>query len=626
MPEVSLDRDKKRRFDKRDFLYIGNFIVEEKGRRKNKRKDMETQWKEIDRQIAMTPKTEFKRGKNGEIKEGMAWMPEKELPLQAQTLETLCADARRQQFPDNGPWFRAHSLMSDEYLRRVEFQSLISGNENDVPIKINQDNADKLTEGVMGFVHETGNLFRQIDTYNAEAFKYGTSVGRVRPVQKLTYVETARGMAPESMILPMFFSCSIKNTLLDDRPFYVLHEGQFVGPAEISWKCQPIADLMQAAKKGSNDPYNEDGGWMPGQLKGIDGGKDGNVEVIRWEGDLLVPRSSTEDIFIPNAIVLVVVSESEPRIVRLAFRKKPWSSYVANPYHLEDVKSPYGTSPLMKGEPLQSAATEMFNRLMQAGILNTEPCIQYDPEDPYFVAEGGPVIEPRRLWGSNSKIEVHQIGNPEALMQAYLTCVQHYYDVTGVNAPRLGAQTVSHTTAYAKEVEAQRGQSRTVDYVSSMLADPMSRILDMQFAYLKDVWDETRDVWIPDYGGFCRIMNDAIPDQCVFEIFGSAGPAEKRARVQEQIQAIQLAMQIDQLKVQAGLGQPLDYEAIQKLILKEADFADVDFLFTANTGAPQGQAGPTQGGPGGPGGAQGNPGAQVAALQALGFGSAGQGA
>src|SRR6187549_3584813 len=122
--DASVTEIKSRRFDSRDFETIAEFIVEEKDRRKKKRKDMERDWDEIDRQLAMTPKTDYKRGLNGVTKKGMEWLPEIELPLQAQTLEILCADARRMLFPDNGPWFRAHALITDEYLRKVDFQSL----------------------------------------------------------------------------------------------------------------------------------------------------------------------------------------------------------------------------------------------------------------------------------------------------------------------------------------------------------------------------------------------------------------------------------------------------------------------------------------------------------------------
>jgi hypothetical protein len=149
----------------------------------------------------------------------------------------------------------------------------------------------------------------------------------------------------------------------------------------------------------------------------------------------------------------------------------------------------------------------------------------------------------------------------------------------------------------------------------------MGRILDMQFAYLRDIWGkQVRDIWIPDYGGFVKIFKEAIPPSCAFEIFGSAGPAEQRARLQDQMAALQQVIQIDMLKQQAGMGNPLDYETLQKTILKGAGFADVDVLFAQS---PPGPAGPPPGGPGVPGASPGASGTASTALQALAFGGGG---
>lgn len=625
MPEASPSATvvEKRRFDARDFDYIAQFIWEELKRRQTKRKDMEEQWKEIDRQLAMTPDAEYKKDRYGRPKLGMKWIPEIELPLQAQTLEILCADSKRMIFPDNGPFYRAHAMMSDEYLRSVDFKSLISGMENDVPSLMNQDNADRIVEGIMGFVHEQGNFYHQWDRFNAEAFKYGTGIGRVRKAKKSVYFDTARGTAREDLELPIFFPVSIKSTYLDDTEQLVMSEGHVLGPAVIFYKMQKLTDIVMAAQKGSKDTDNEDGGWMPAKLKDIEPDANGMVEVLRYEGDLIVERKTVDNIYLPGALVTVLVAGGKPKVVRLAFRDKPFSSYVAQPYHSEDITSPYGVGPLMKGAPLQKAASQMMVRLLMSAILNTEPPVKYDPEDSAFASTGGPVIEPRALWGSTGDVEAVKIGDPGQLMQLYIAMVQHYSDVTGMHAPRLGQQTVSHTTAYAKQAELSQGQVRTVDYVNSLLDGGMSRVLDMQFAHLRDVWSEEKDIWIPDFSGYCRIFKDVIPPDCAFEVFGSAGPSEQRARQQDQMAALQQVIQIDMLKMQLAQasGQPskqLDYENLQRTILKGVGFADVDALFAASP--PASPALPPPVGPGVPEPAAGDSGTATAALQALAFG------
>jgi hypothetical protein len=85
----------KKRFDQGDFTHIASQVIDDYHTRKRKREDREKAWKDIDRQIAMEPELAFKKLKNnnGKIDKKSAWMAETELPLQAQALEVLTADA-----------------------------------------------------------------------------------------------------------------------------------------------------------------------------------------------------------------------------------------------------------------------------------------------------------------------------------------------------------------------------------------------------------------------------------------------------------------------------------------------------------------------------------------------------
>ena len=210
----------KRRFDARDWDYIAQYVIDEHQKRKTARRDREKCWKEIDRQIAMEPEISFKKLPNGKIDTKKAWMAETELPLQAQALEVLTADARRLLFPDNGAWFRAHAETSDEYLRRVDFQALVMGDELEVPSQINQDNADKLVEGFLMHLFRQNvkdeDFFTRIDRCNAESFKYGVGVGRGRIENRTLYIKTPAGVRKEMRKVPVLMPCSIKNVYLDD--------------------------------------------------------------------------------------------------------------------------------------------------------------------------------------------------------------------------------------------------------------------------------------------------------------------------------------------------------------------------------------------------------------------------
>lgn len=576
-------KKKTRRFDKRDYDSIAEYVINEHERRNNdeKRKSLTKQWDEIDRQLRMEPDKTHKRDAQGNLDRKRAWMPEMELPLQSQTLEVLLADARRMMFPDSGAWFMPHAELTDDYLQRVEFQSLISGDQNDVPSVITQDNADKLVEGIHSFWHRQYNFFDNIDMINAEAFKYGLGVGRARVVKKSVYMDTAKGLAKKTQKIPVLFPRSMKHTFPDDRAFHLMNEGLILGPGEIFEKTMKIADLQMAASKGKKDPEDEDGGWITKNMEGLEGDKHGDVRLLEYEGDLVVPRKTVESMYIPNTIVTIAIGKSGEnntrRVIRLRFRKHGFSSYVWFPYHRED-DSAYPTSPLMKGYPIQKAAVDALNRLIMVGALNAQPPISYDKDDATFAQTGGPLIYPGAQWGTVGGVNVEQIGDPTALMAVYQGLLQQYYDVTGVNQPRMGAQTVSHTTAFAKEAELSRGTIRTVDYVRSTLKSAMTKWMDMSYQmgkpYINDI-----SYYIDSYNGFVEVSKSHLPDNVVYEVHGAGGPQEEQAKQQQRLQSLQLAIQLHTMSAQMGKPSNFDINAAIEHVLKQGGWTDIDALF-----------------------------------------------
>lgn len=595
---------KSRRFDERDWKMVAEFIKSEFDKRQTNRKDREKAWREIDRQIAMIPDIRFKQDMQGNVSKSKAWMPEMELPDQAQALEVLTADSRRLMFPDSGTWFAAHSLITDDYLEKIDFSAILSGDENDVPTKINQDNVDKLVEAWLGHQHQQYDFKGEWDKLHAEAFKYGTFVGRARVVKESIFRDTAVGIVRKNRKTPVLFAQSIKNTYLDENPHNLMREGIMVGPANISYWYQSLADLTLAANKGSNDPNDEDGGWMPANIKGLIPDKSGNVQIIEWDGDLVVPRKTTRSVFVPNVNVRIAVG-GDVRVIRFRFNKFPFSTFISQPYHIEGADCNYGVGPLEKGLPIQMAATEALNRLSQWAILNTEPPLQYSKDDPFFAVTGGPEVMPRALWASTGPVSPVDIGDGGGLLNLYLSLRQQYADLTGVTAPRLGAQTVSHTTAYSKEVEIQRGTARTVDYVKSVLTNSAVKWLNMEFEMAKTTSTGEEDIYIPSYGGWVKFRKEMIPEKVVFEAYGAGAPQEQRDKESRRLASLQLAMQIDAIKVQNGLGKPLNYEALQREILGQGGWTDLDVIL--NAPASSGVSGGVASQPAIPGAASGLP-------------------
>lgn len=564
----------------KDFNVIADYIVNEYEERKRRRSDLEQQWKEIDRQLKMQPDKRHKLDANGNPDRRKAWLPETELPLQSQTLEVLTADAKRLKFPDSGDWFEAFALMSDDYLDENDLSTIIAGDKAEVPSVLDQDNVNKLVQGAVAHCHRQYDFNAHMDMVDAEAFKYSCGIGLVKPVKKHVFSETARGIVKEERKIPIFYPRSIKNTYLDDSKHALMHEGDMIAPATISVYTKKLKDIMLAAEKGGKTV--ETGGWMPQKVKNLKGDKNGNVTVIEYSGDIVVPKD--DPLFFTNHTFTVAIGTKNNKSIRKVIRvQKNTEKIIEFHYHREHIDSAYGSSPLMKGRPIQLAAVDALNKLLMAGALNVQPPISYSPDDQFFAGIGGPNVYPGAAWQTTDGIREHQIGDPNALFAVYAGLLQQYADVTGVNAPRLGAQTVSHTTAFAKEAELARGTIRTVDYVKSSLEGPMVQVLDAEYEILRKTMPET-DLYIEAYGGFVTIDKSYLPE-AIFKANGAGGPAEENAKMQRKLQSMQQALGLEQLRVQAvqikaqtGQDTVINIESAIKQTLRDGGWSDIDAI------------------------------------------------
>jgi hypothetical protein len=613
----------KRRFDQRDWSYIAEFVQSEWDERKRCREDRERQWKEIDRQVDMVPDISHKKMPDGRIDQDKRWMAEMELPLQAQALEVITADCRRMMFPDLGTWFCAHAQVTDEYLRGVDFSAIILGDETEVPSQITQDNADKLVEGFMLHQFRQYDLMTRFDMINAETIKYGMGVARAKMQRKNVYIHEARGVRREEQRLPVLVPGSIKHTYLDE-PLPSMHSATEIGQAHIVEDNIRFENLVLAAGKGSTDPDDEDGGWMPMHIGKLIPDDKGYVKILEMEGDIVVPRKTTRSMVIPGAVVTVAVGgagsdgKSSRAVVRFRFRKQPFSSFLLFPYHYESVDNAYPTSPLMKGRPVQMMATDALNRLMDSGALRGQPPISWDHNDPVLAAQGGPKIYPSAQWGSAdpNTISVHSdVGGDPAVLAAILSqAINLYADLTGVLPSRLGAQTKSHTTAYSKESELQRGAVRTVDYVRQAGSGPITRWLDMAYQMGRNELKASQSIafWIDAYGGFVDVNKSFLPEKVDFEWYGSGGPAEEQQKMNARIGSLNLAAKMDQLQVSMGRPPTLNIDAAIRQVLREGKWTDVDTITNSQSALAGPAAAPMLPGP-----SEVGPGPAIAALQTL---------
>jgi len=233
----------------------------------------------------------------------------------------------------------------------------------------------------------------------------------------------------------------------------------------------------------------------------------------------------------------------------------------------------------MKGRPLQITAVDALNRLMDSAALKNAPPISYDKDDASFGQTGGPRIHPNAMWETLGQVQAHTEigGDPGTLLGIFSQTVNLYSELTGILPSRLGAQTVSHTTAFAKDAELQRGAVRTVDYVNSAGQEPITRWLDMAYQIgLKSFkGDSTMSFYIDSYGGFVEIGRKDLPDQAVFQWFGSGGPAEQQQKIENRIQGLTLASDLEQTGI--ALEEPafINRPAAAKQILRQSGWTDI---------------------------------------------------
>lgn len=540
-----------------DWALIANWIRAEKELRAAHRTDKEKIWKEIDRQIAMTARV------RREEEKVPAWYPATELPLQFNAVEVIAADARRLIFPRSGSWYRVSAEVSDQYIARWMQNRMANPlvGSDATPVNLDQETADAIVRSVIDYYHDFYNFKGSIDLFLAEQIKYGTGCMRVRPVRKLLY-----GKKSGEIKGPAVIPCSIWNTYLDDSWATLLHEGEFVGPSGIRCIWQPLVDVQKAANSGGD-------GWMPERVSKLVGktGPDDRrerVELIEFEGDVLAPRSEGS-IFLPNVIVTVAVGNSQD-VVRFRQNPMPFRSYIVGHYFKHDVRHAYGDSPLVKGQPLQEMATEMANDLMAVGRLNALPPVAYDRFDPNLVGMGGPQIFPGAQWPTDAPnaIEPKQIGDPVALLNAYVGILKQYEDTTGNTEGRRGQRLKSHTTADAANIEAAQGISRTEDFVADQLSGCLRHMLHMEYEIIKKVMTKPQGVPVNSEGidGWINLMNQDLPDDVDFRVVGAEGAFVERERATSFVEATAAVLQAAQLAMTAGIAVPVNFEAIAREI------------------------------------------------------------
>lgn len=593
-----------RKLNKKDWDCAAEYIADELATRKGQRKDREKIWDEVDRQVDQIAVPTNRDAKGRTIK-GKEWQTFVEVPWQAQALELLTADAERLIFPDDRNWFSAHASMTDEELGRIDMDAMVGGLPDYFgDRRITVENVEGIVEGIHTHYQDIYKFRAMWDRLSISAIKYGTMVGRARMAKLSDFSHETRGVISTSQMIPALVPMDPRRVYLDDGPSTLQHSDEIVPPSPIFTWEQKVGDVMLAARRGGTDA-----GWIPANLKDLEGDSKGYLHIAEYEGDVVIPRKTTDSVYLANVIITVAMGREGDKGVSkvIRYRENPFrfSSYIVDVYHPDNLSTNYGTSPLIKGMPVQKAATDAFNRLCHSGFLNTEPPVSYDDTDAALASMGGPNIAPGALWPSLGQINIHEIGDPSTLLNVYLALTQQFQEVTGVSAPRLGAQTKSHQTAYAVDTEIQRGVIRTVDFTRSLMQGAMRTWLSTEYEMIQKILGDKKKpipMYIPKLGGFLNITKDVLPKAVSYDVHGVSGPLEEREMQQQKVQALMSVLQLEPLALQAG-GTPLDIDRARTDILREGGHKNASEYLVQQEPVPAGGgvAPQPQGQPGVPG-------------------------
>lgn len=582
-------------FGKKEWSLVGEWVKAELNRRYNGREDLELQWAEIDRQVGMQP--EPRDVQSGEIPD---WYPQVEMPFQFNNLEVTAADARRLLFPAGASWFTASSDLEDEYLarwqkRRQKIPLFSKYEQPQATQNIDQEMVDTLVRAVINHFHKLYDFRGQMDLAIAECIKYGTCAGRNRLVEFAKFSSDYRAMNADSIQGPAFITSSIKNTFLDDAPSVVMHEGVAVAPLTMRRHYQRLTNLYIAAKEGGPER-----GWMLDEIKRLvpdsltDEYRD-HVELIEVEGDLVVPKRSKGSIFLPNCLVTVAVGRNGARGVRFQINPLPHSSYVFGHYMRTEVDSPYGTSEMVKGVPIQRGAVFAFADMAVSSALNARPPVKYPRYDTQFAANGGPEVYPGAKWACDdpTKVGIEKISSLSDALQTFMALSKMYEDLTAVNDPRRGGPMKSHTTAQGNELEAARGLSRTDDFIEGFESGPLTSTLYMQYEIIKRAMTKPTPIFVEANGvkGWVKLSAADLPDRVAFSVVGSQGALDERQKAADFVTATNFVLQLAQLAGQSGQPLQIKFEALADEAYARVGINDASRFI----GAMQAPAGGTQG-------------------------------
>lgn len=503
---------KKRRILERDFDKVEDFIKDElKTREKNPfRKKHEGRWKEVDRQISMDPMKRVSPD-GREIKP--TWHNVFELGELTKASEIITADVMRIVFA-NENWFEPHAQLEGMMDPASGKYVIHSGD---------QEKADGLLRSLMVQQHKDFGFKDRFELSIKEALHHGSFVAEVRWEQQMI----SDGAKIKTIGAPVWVPHSMWNSYPDTSPS-VIGTNMFYTGNMILVEYMPLHKLKRMSGEG----------WLPNRIKQVkkEEHKDKDnetpdVKLVKWFGDVVIERGDG-DIYLPN----MEVKLANGTLVFAKPNDLPYPNVIYAGYERQDIRDPYYMSPIIKQSPMQKFTTVMANKFADAVELMVQPPVEYDGNDPDYVANGGPDLSPGAKNPTKSMgkgFKSLEIGHPESALNALQFGFRQLQEGLGVSSLRQGSETSDRQTATEAKLMEQGSEVRTIDFIGRLERQGARPYLYMQHSYNRKKLTEyeaySNEMDTPDVVRFTRKDIDLSAH---FDVVGAKGILGEQQRQQ----------------------------------------------------------------------------------------------
>lgn len=528
----------KRRISEKDWESVAEFVSKQHKERQGSkyRKRAERIWKEVDRQVYMESMQRSKRNPHAKGD----WRSALELGELSRASEILSADIRRMGFPQNRNWFDPHAKIPGE-LNTDSGESVIDQRV--------QKRIDNQIRALMSQQHLDFGFKARQDLSIKEALHHGGYVVEVAE-------ESMLGAQPDGMIKqttsPTWVPHSMWNCYPDPSAS-VMATNLFYSGSMIIVQSMLHSKLIRMRGEG----------WIPKNLIKLDKPtQDKDKDIIKYFGDITIPRKNGKDIYLPNVEVRIV----DKKVVYYKPNNLPYSRIIYNGYERLDVRDPYYISPLVKMAPTQKIASVLANKFIDGIDLKTEKPIVYDGNDPDLVASGGPEISPGSKTPTKNMANFKEmdVGDPGAALTGLQFAIAELQKGTGVDSIRSGMSAGTEQTATEVERTRQGGQIRTVDFLDKHELQGLRPFLYLQYELNKqnlknyEFYNPSMDA--PDYESLSKAD---LPKSVTFDVVGSKGMIEEQQRQQN-------TMLVTEFMFEIGAGDRINIDELVKEMYQDA--------------------------------------------------------